>query len=320
MSLPKSFDIPETLHKFIDKLKQGQDSAKLDFDKHKSLSGRATSAYEKAFLTESKLKDYYDKLVQTNKYTNELIRELDGTLGAICRIVDNTQLTADKTKKLVVEVGEVLIFAENLKEQLKDFRKCVEKSPKLVVCVDAVLKTLTPGGTIEELVTAFQSAVVALKKAILLHEIITGNCGFHARIGEVRSSFGKCCLPLELEETKAIDDPCPTPSDSTCKIPSCEDVTGDEICDCGDCENGDCEDCCCEYNKYKAEGSVASICVAFDIQAYANKLESAYTKAKILRKRAYEWMKCTKEATELSESRYISCKAAYDAALVAKKC
>ncbi len=312
MSLPKSFDIPQTLYDFIDNLNESQAAAKRKLDQSKSLAERASSAYDKARLTEDTLKNYYDKLVQTNKYSREALRELNSTLIAICRIATNTGLTATETKKLTIEVGEVLVYAENLKKQLLDFRKCVADSPKLVACVDAVLKTLTPNGAIEELVTAFQNAIITLKKAILLHQLIIGECGLQSRINESALNFETCCLPLNsLKEDTQLDKCCEHPMPEGCTVLICPDIEANTIID---------PNCQCEYDEFKSTMPVKSICVKFNISGYANDLEGAYGNAQTLRKRAYEWMICTKDAAELAESRYISCKAAYEAALQARKC
>ena len=321
MSLPKSSDIPQTLHAYIDKLKHNQDGAKLVLDKNTSLYERASSAYTKAKLTEDTLKIYYVKLVQTNNYALGLIEELEGTLNAFCRIKANTLSVANETKKLTIETGEVLAVAEELKKQLMEFRKCVEKSPKLVACVDVVLKTLTPNGTIEELVASFQNAIIALKKAMLLHHHIAGECGLHSRINETRQNIKNCCLPLEFKEDKPLEDNCEKPSDKLCDADPCPDINEDDICKSEEnTKNGDCEDCCCYYNKYKGAGIIVSNCITFDIQRYANQLEQAYDQIMSIRKRAYDWMKCVTDAKDEAETRYTSCKAAYEAALLAKKC
>lgn len=293
-----------TINEYIENLNAGKNTAERAYKLRKSLWERATAAYDKARMVENALKEDCDRIAKSDQAATAI----DNMLLQIAKTGDTVTGNTDKARQaaelLVYEIRDIVCQAEAMSEKLKEFKIKIEsvigKDKPALQCVDEVMKTLPDVST--HGFAGLDKALSVIKNVNHIEAAIGGECGVNARLLVMTHKIKDCGFKEDIgAEEDALAKKYP------CTIPAAADLT-DSLCGS-------------LYNQYAAKPT-PSCGQDFEASfaAYRNKTKTNYNDAVDKSTSALAWLNCTTETKNAAEATFNACKAAYEAALAAKKC
>ncbi|WP_421795250.1 hypothetical protein [Haliscomenobacter sp.] len=293
-----------TITKYINDLKNGRDTAERVYQVRKSLWERAIAAYSKAQMVEGALKAACDRIETTVDTAEAINNTLIRAAKAGHNVFQNTNKARQASELLNYEMMDILCQAEVFAKKMDKFR--IDVLAKLgadkpvATCIDDLIKTLADISK-----HAQEGLNKTLSGVSVIHDIqaaIADNCGINARLLSLTAQL-KTCGMKDNQSQEELD----LGKEYVCTVP---DIGSMEDKDCG--------------NQYKAYTlAVLPVCnhdFKSSFNKYRNETKNNFDKAKKKSEAALAWLNCTAEQKNLAEANFNACKAAYDAAVAAKKC
>lgn len=295
----------KTINEYIEDLKNGKDTAERAYKVRKSIMDRASAAYSKAQTVEAALKAYWDRVVATRQMVATIGTSVVNAMTTGVTVVGNTDKARQAVEFLTYEIQDIACQAEAITNQIKDFQKAVEakigKDKPALACIDEVLKTLPDVST--HAFAGLDKSLALIKTINYVQTSLEGKCGVNSRLLELTEKMVDCGFKDEIGTIDAA-----WVEKYKCEIPI--EVTSEDP-KCGD-----------KYATYNAK--VSPSYDGCDLQKnfcnYINKTETNYKDAMDKSIAALDWFNCATAQKNAAEATFNACKAAYEAALQAKKC
>lgn len=293
-----------TITKYINELKSGKDTAERIFLVRKSLWERAKAAHDKAQMVESALKAACDRIETTDDSAEAINNTLIRAAKVGHNVVQNTDKARQASELLHYEMLDILCQAEIFGKKLEKFKSEVlarlGADKPVAACMDPVFKTLPDISKHAE--EGVNKTLAGVRVIHDIHAAIADNCGINARLLGLAGQL-KTCGMKNSQSQEELD----LGKEYLCTIPDAASTVDEK---CGNLFNA--------YDSAKLPDCNRDFKASFN--KYRRDAKNDYGRAKDKSEAALAWLNCTAEQKNIAEANFNACKAAYDAAVAAKKC